>query len=190
MSNIEHTSVVYRVARAEELDAAASLDNSFTTDSVIEVTSSDDGFRLREVPVDPPLRKVFPDDEEDAEPGDEAEDDGTTRVVVALDGDGTLCGAITTEFSAWNSRLIIADVRVAPGHRGRGVGRGLMDRALDHGRELGARTAWLEVTNVNAPAVRAYRRMGFTLCGVDLTLYTGTASEGEQALFMSRPLMT
>ncbi|MFI8940315.1 GNAT family N-acetyltransferase [Streptomyces syringium] len=189
MTNIEHTSVVYRVARAEELDAAASLDNSFTTDSVIEVTSTDDGFRLREVPVDPPLRKVFPDDEES---DDEQGDDGssTTRVVVALDGDGTLCGAITTEFSAWNSRLVIADVRVAPGHRGRGVGRGLVDRALGHGRELGARTAWLEVSNVNAPAVRAYRRMGFTLCGVDLTLYTGTASEGEQALFMSRPLTT
>lgn len=189
MTNIEHSSVVYRVARAEELGAAASLDNSFTTDSVIEVTSTDDGFRLREVPVDPPLRKVFPDDEEGDEQSDEAEEDGTTRVVVALDGDGTLCGAITTEFSAWNSRLVIADVRVAPGHRGRGVGRGLVDRALDHGRELGARTAWLEVSNVNAPAVRAYRRMGFTLCGVDLTLYTGTASEGEQALFMSRSLM-
>ncbi|MFI1253139.1 GNAT family N-acetyltransferase [Streptomyces netropsis] len=196
MTSIERTSVVYRVARAEESDAALALDNSFTTDSVIEVTSTDDGFRLREVAVDPPLRKVFPDDEEDdgADGGGEegGPDDGTstTRVVVALDGDGALCGAITTEFTAWNSRLVIADVRVAPGHRGRGVGRGLMDRALDHGRELGARTAWLEVTNVNAPAVRAYRRMGFTLCGVDVTLYTGTASEGEQALFMSRPLTT
>lgn len=194
MTNIEHTSVIYRVARAEESAAVEALDNSFTTDSVIEVTSTDDGFRLREVPVYPPLRKVFPDDGEGDEQDDDAEDGSpdegpsTTRVVVALDGDGALCGAITTEFSAWNSRLVIADVRVAPGHRGRGVGRGLMDRALDHGRELGARTAWLEVTHVNAPAVRAYRRMGFTLCGMDLTLYTGTASEGEHALFMSRPL--
>lgn len=188
MTNIEHTSVVYRVARPEELAAAEALDNSFTTDSVIEVTSTDDGFRLREVAVDPPLRKVFPDEEDDSD----TEDDGApaTRVVVALDGDGALCGAITTEFSAWNSRLVIADVRVAPGHRGRGVGRGLMDHALAHGRELGAHIAWLEVSNVNAPAVRAYRRMGFTLCGVDVTLYTGTASEGEQALFMSRPLTT
>lgn len=53
-------------------------------------------------------------------------------------------------------------------------------------KELGARHVWLEVTHINAPAVRACLRMGFTFCGLDTTLYGGTASTGEQALFLSR----
>ncbi|MFI9201997.1 GNAT family N-acetyltransferase [Streptomyces sp. NPDC053048] len=171
--------VIYRPALPGELAAVDELDNSFTTGTVLQVTASDDGFTLRTVPVDPPLRKVFPDDED--EDGDGAE------VLVALD-DGELCGAITSVYEEWNRRLVIADVRVAPTRRGQGIGGGLMDRALARGRERGARTAWLEVSSVNAPAVRAYRRMGFALCGLDTTLYTGTASEGETALFMSRPL--
>ncbi|MEV5375255.1 GNAT family N-acetyltransferase [Streptomyces nondiastaticus] len=175
--------VVYRTALPGEHAAAEAIDNSFTTATVLEVTSSDEGFRLRETAVDPPLRKVFPEDEEEGvEEGDE-----DALVIVARAGD-ELCGAISLTRSEWNRRLVIADLRVAPGHRGRGIGPALMERALAHGRELGARTAWLEVTNVNAPAVRVYRRMGFALCGLDTSLYRGTASEGETALFMSRSL--
>ncbi|MEU3350929.1 GNAT family N-acetyltransferase [Streptomyces sp. NPDC037389] len=169
----------YRSAQADELARVDALDNSFTTDSIIVVTASDDGFRLRTVRVSPPLRKVYPDDED--------EDDRPRETVVAQDG-AELCGAITFAYEAWNRRLFIADVRVAPSRRGQGIGRGLMDRALARGREQGARTAWLEVTSVNAPAIQAYRRMGFAVCGLDTTLYRGTAAEGETALFMSRAL--
>ncbi|GHH43091.1 hypothetical protein GCM10018773_28520 [Streptomyces candidus] len=37
------------------------------------------------------------------------------------------------------------------------------------------------------PAVRAYRRMGFVLCGLDTSLYEFTASAGEYALYMRKP---
>ncbi|MCF3102489.1 GNAT family N-acetyltransferase [Streptomyces roseoverticillatus] len=171
--------VVYRPALPGEHAGAEAIDNSFTTATVLEVTASDEGFRLRETPVDPPLRKVYPAEDEE---GDE-----DAHVIVARAGD-VLCGAISLTHAEWNHRLVIADLRVAPGHRGRGIGPALMERGLAHGRELGARTAWLEVTNVNAPAVRVYRRMGFALCGLDTSLYRGTASEGETALFMSRSL--
>jgi len=36
--------------------------------------------------------------------------------------------------------------------------------------------------------VTAYRALGFSLTGADLTLYDGTPAEGEAALFFSRPL--
>ncbi|MBF6048065.1 GNAT family N-acetyltransferase [Streptomyces sp. NRRL B-1677] len=179
LSAAQPAAVAYRPALPGEHTAAEAIDNSFTTATVLEVTASDEGFRLHETPVDPPLRKVYPAEDEG---GDE-----DAHVIVARSGDG-LCGAISLTHSQWNHRLVIADLRVAPGHRGRGIGPALMERALAHGRELGARTAWLEVTNVNAPAVRVYRRMGFALCGLDTSLYRGTASEGETALFMSRSL--
>lgn len=141
-----------------------------------------DGFTLRETPVDPPLVKVFPEEEDDGGVGS-----GGLHVEVAVDA-GLVRGFVAVGVEEWNRRLVVHTIAVAPTHRGAGVGQALMERACAHGRRLGAHTAWLEVTNVNAPAVRAYRRMGFELCGLDTTLYRGTASEGETALFMSRPL--
>ncbi|MEV8475340.1 GNAT family N-acetyltransferase [Streptomyces sp. NPDC051173] len=170
--------VTYRAATSEDRKRAEAIDNSFTTDTVLEVTATDAEFRVTPVPVDPPVHKVYPDDED--------ETDGEEHVIVAIDTEGDVCGAITLAYATWNCRLHIADLRVSPPHRGRGIGTALMERALTHGRDLAARTAWLEVTNVNAPAVRAYRRLGFALCGLDTSLYVGTESEGEVALFMSR----
>ncbi|WP_171167267.1 GNAT family N-acetyltransferase [Streptomyces sp. I05A-00742] len=180
--------IICRPARAEDVEAADAIDSSFTTDTVYEVTVSPGGFALRPVPVDPPVRKVFPDDEPDDEPGVEGGpqgDTGTDRRFVAVDDD-VVCGYVDTAYEPWNRRLTVADIAVAPAHRGRGIGRILMERAFEQAREHGAVQVWLEVTNLNAPAIRAYLRMGFTFCGLDTSLYAGTASEGETAMFMSR----
>ncbi|MEU4259188.1 GNAT family N-acetyltransferase [Streptomyces fradiae] len=181
---------VFRVARPEDGDAIGAVDGSFTTGTVFEVAAREDGFALREVAVEPPLTKVFPDDDPEDGEDDGGDGDGDAdepRVFVAADADGVLAGYAAVSYSAWNRRLVVEDIEVVPAHRGRGVGRGLMERAAAYARECGAALLWLEVSNVNAPAVRAYRRMGFTLCGLDTTLYDGTASRGEFALYMSRP---
>ncbi|MFJ5552928.1 GNAT family N-acetyltransferase [Streptomyces sp. NPDC093225] len=169
--------LAYRPARPEDDAALAELDGSFTTDAVYRVQATGTGFAIRRTPVDPPLRKVFPDDDGDPGPGD--------RTVVAVDGD-RLCGVVRTSYEPWNARLTVDDIEVAPGWRGRGVGRALMDHVFDHARECGAGQVWLEVSNVNAPAIDAYLRMGFAFCGLDASLYDGTESAGEQALFMAR----
>ncbi|MFF5857412.1 GNAT family N-acetyltransferase [Streptomyces sp. NPDC012751] len=176
--------IVLRPARPGDAEAIAALDGSFTTDTVFEVTATDRGFGLREVPVRPPLRKVFPD--EDAGPGTDA-GDPDRRTVVALDGD-ELCGFAAASFAPWNERVTVHDIEVAPARRGRGVGRALMGHVVAFARERGAAHVWLEVSNVNAPAIHAYRRMGFAFCGLDTSLYAATGSAGEQALFMARPV--
>lgn len=48
------------------------------------------------------------------------------------------------------------------------------------------RYLWLEVSNVNAPAIGSYLRMGFEVCGVDVSLYEGTEARGEVGVFMWR----
>ncbi|MFE2851842.1 GNAT family N-acetyltransferase [Streptomyces lavendulae] len=179
----------YRTARPGDRPAMEALDGSFRTDTVFEVTRSEGGFAVREVPVDPPLHKVFPPDEDDGDHpdgGGDGADAEDARTFVALDG-GVLCGFAAVGYASWNRRLTIEDIEVAPGHRGRGIGRALMDLAAGFARERGAAHLWLEVSSVNAPAVHAYRRMGFTLCGLDTALYDGTPAAGERALFMSRP---
>ncbi|MFF8827878.1 GNAT family N-acetyltransferase [Streptomyces sp. NPDC015131] len=186
MSTLDDTAYRYRTAGPGDSAAIEALDGSFTTGTIFRVTATDDGFALREVAVDPPLTKVFPD-EPDEDDDDHEEDGADSRTVVAHGGAGDLAGFVAVSYSAWNRRLTIEDIEVAPEHRGRGVGRALMERAVDFGRERGAGHIWLEVTNVNAPAIHAYRKMGFTLCGLDTTLYDGTPSAGEQALYMSMP---
>lgn len=186
----------FRTARPGDAAAVEAVDGSFTTATVFEVAVREDGFFVREVAVDPPLTKVFPDDgtegaDADGDGGGDGGDGdggGGRRVFVAVAGDGGIAGFAAVSHSAWNRRLVVEDIEVAPAHRGRGVGRGLMGCAVEFARECGAGHLWLEVSNVNAPAVHAYRRMGFSLCGLDTALYDGTASEGEQALYMSMPL--
>ncbi|MBP2479073.1 ribosomal protein S18 acetylase RimI-like enzyme [Crossiella equi] len=166
----------FRTATPADRAALSTLDNSFTTGTVFEVNATGHGFELCERPVVPPLHKVFPAEEP-------AEADHTIVAVAER-----VVGGIELDLHSWNRRLTIANIAIAPEHRGRGLGRALLERGLAHGRAHGARTCWLEVSSVNAPAVHAYRRWGFTLCGLDTTLYTGTESEGETALFMARSL--
>ncbi|MEU2391532.1 GNAT family N-acetyltransferase [Streptomyces sp. NPDC007369] len=184
MTTTKDTTYEFRAARPEDTEAIEALDGSFTTSTVFHVAVTADGFALREVPVDPPLVKVFPEDDGSDEDDDAGAD---SRTFVAVGADGGLAGFATVSYSPWNQRLTIEDIEVAPDHRGRGVGRTLMDQAVDFARERGAGHIWLEVTNVNAPAIHAYRRMGFAFCGLDTALYQGTESEGEQALYMSMP---
>ncbi|MFD9633021.1 GNAT family N-acetyltransferase [Streptomyces violascens] len=184
MTNSGESAYAFRVARPEDTKAIRALDGSFTTSTIFEVFVSQHGFALREIPVDPPLTKVFPDDEPD---DDEDDEDSGSRTFVAVGVDGNLAGFVAVSYSPWNRRLVVEDIEVAPQHRGRGVGRALMGRAVEFARECGAGHVWLEVTNVNAPAIHAYRRMGFAFCGLDTSLYAGTASDGEQALYMSMP---
>ncbi|NDU76714.1 GNAT family N-acetyltransferase [Actinomadura sp. DSM 109109] len=173
--------VTYRLARPEDDHALAELDGSFTTDSVFEVVETGEGFTLRRAPVSPPIHKVFPADKDTKADRDPE----LSRTVVACNGD-ELCGFVENSFEPWNRRLTICDIEVAPAWRGRGLGRALMSHAFDFAEERRAGHVWLEVSNINAPAISAYLRMGFAFCGLDTRLYDGTGSAGEQAIFMAR----
>lgn len=165
-----------------EGDKSAVIKGEFSSDTVFEVVASEGGFAIRPAPLDPPVHKVFPDDEPEADEADEVAEG--KRRFVALDGE-LVCGYVDTEYEPWNRRLVIADIEVAGPYQGRGIGRTLMSHAIGRARECGGGHVWLEVTNINAPAIRAYQRMGFTFCGLDTSLYSGTESEGETALYMS-----
>ncbi|MEV5986370.1 GNAT family N-acetyltransferase [Streptomyces sp. NPDC052051] len=173
--------ITYRVAESES-DKSAVIKGEFSSDAVFEVAGSEDGFTIRPVRLDPPVHKVFPDDEPKS---DEASEGG--RRFVALDGE-LVCGYVDMEYEPWNRRLVIADIEVAGPYQGQGIGRTLMSHALGWARERGAGHVWLEVTSINVPAIRAYQGMGFTFCGLDTSLYRGTESERETALYMSRIL--
>lgn len=60
---------------------------------------------------------------------------------------------------------LIGNVVVHPDYRGRGIGRALMERAIDTARDQGAHWIGLEVRASNAIAHRLYEHLGFRIAG-------------------------
>ncbi|MDQ6873962.1 MAG: GNAT family N-acetyltransferase [Actinomycetota bacterium] len=159
------------------------IDAGFSCDVGLQVRRDGDSFVLAEQPLEPAVTKQFPLDEALAQAGT-----GWDCGFVAALG-GSLCGFAATAYHDWNRRLQLCHLYVDRGARRRGVARALVEAVLVHGRQTPAAHLWLETSNVNQPAVSAYRKLGFEICGLDTTLYDGTGARGEVALYLSRPLV-
>ena len=70
------------------------------------------------------------------------------------------CGTIQG-VAAPGGNGLIQNIGVVPGHRGLGLGKCLIEQAIQGFRRHGLRVASLEVTADNSRAVRLYQRLGF-----------------------------
>lgn len=71
----------------------------------------------------------------------------------------------------WNAYAYIHDIAVDEKYRGQGVGRALMERAIEWAKSQGFPGMMLETQDNNVAACRFYERCGFELCGFDTHLY-------------------
>jgi ribosomal protein S18 acetylase RimI-like enzyme len=107
----------------------------------------------------------------------------------AYDGE-LLVGMIIAEPQEWNRSLCVWEFHVAPTHRRAGIGRQLMARAEEQAKRSGLRTIVCETQNTNAAAIMVYRKLGFTVEGVDISYYSNTDyPDGDIAVFMKRRLL-
>ncbi len=92
-------------------------------------------------------------------------------ILVARSADHGAVGMVTAQLvvssaegalSAW-----IEDVVVRPDHRGRGIGRALIDAVLEWSRGRGATRAQLLADRSNVPALAFYRRLGWSPTRLD-----------------------
>ncbi len=74
----------------------------------------------------------------------------------------------------------IANLAVAPSHRGRGIGKELLQELHYFARESGATHALLEVRKSNAVAIALYESLGYTPYGERKGYY----GDGEDAILM------
>ena len=155
------------------------LDTSFTTGVILSAVVDEDGFRLAPVKLSQPLTKTLPV----LDLGDS--DQSWEFAIVATAGE-LIVGFAAAELQNWNKRLVLSHLYVDSGSRRLGIGRALIDVVLQYAATVGANHLWAETSNLNVPAIAAYRRWGFELCGLDTTLYQGTPAAGETALFLSR----
>ncbi len=80
--------------------------------------------------------------------------------------EGRVVGHVTVQRLDYEGlRWQIANVAVAEPYRGRGIGRALMEAALEHIRRAGGVWAVLQVRSNNAPAIHLYRDLGFEVVG-------------------------
>ncbi|WP_299958019.1 GNAT family N-acetyltransferase [uncultured Modestobacter sp.] len=173
---------ISRVERLTEADVAQlrGLDASFITDTVLKVDQDSAGFRLREEAVHPPYQKRYrlsADLQVGAQPP-------WGQLFVARRKGAIVAVAATTHLG-WNGRQRLDELHVAPAHRGSGLGGALVGQVHEEAVQNQAREIWVETQHVNLPAIRAYRRLGFRVTGVDVSRYA-SRHDGEVAVFLSR----
>jgi len=88
----------------------------------------------------------------------------STLAAAALDPvDGRLRGFILSRLAADEAEILTIAVEAAS--QGKGVGRALLSENLRQAANAGAKTIFLEVDKMNAPAVALYERLGFVKVG-------------------------
>jgi ribosomal protein S18 acetylase RimI-like enzyme len=95
-------------------------------------------------------------------------DHPTTLVFLAFDGETPVGIAVCfVGFSTFAARPLINihDLAVVAGHRGRGIGRRMLEHVEAHARRLGCCKLTLEVLAENTPAQALYRAAGFANMG-------------------------
>jgi streptothricin acetyltransferase len=101
--------------------------------------------------------------------------------------DDMLVGVALAMPQTWNHTFWVQEFHVAESHRGRGIGQTLMQAVIEKCHAAKCRAVMCETQNTNVPAIRFYRRMGFKLDGIDLSLYSNADyPDNEIALFMKR----
>lgn len=170
-----------------EMDALAdragveAIDTTFETRSVFDIVTTARKLELVERALAQPLVKRYPI-------ADAFAHWATWDTAWVAVERGTIVGFAAAEYEAWHARLVLWHLYVSPPQRRAGVGRALLEHVDTHGRRVGARRVWLETSNVNVPGIAAYERLGYTLCGGDVTMYEDLPYADEVALFLTKPL--
>jgi ribosomal protein S18 acetylase RimI-like enzyme len=176
------TWTIRKVDRKNDRRAVSAIDTSFETSSIYEVLVGTRMLELVVRHVGTPISKRYP--MADAFAQWSTWDTGW----VAETPEGEALGFAGVEFEAWHARLVLWHLYVARAHRRSGIGRALLAEVESHGRALDAKRVWLETTSVNVPGIAAYARLGYSLVGVDTTVYDTLPYADEAAVYLAKTL--
>lgn len=158
----------------------------FAVTRVLEVSAEDGGLgglRLTERALDAPWIKDY---DEAGSPRRWAERFDVSRWgLIAAREDGARVGGAVIAFGSDDARMlegrldlaVLWDLRVAPEHRGCGVGGQLFRAAARWAEARGCRWLKVETQNINVDACRFYARQGCVLGGVNRFAYPDLPDE-------------
>ncbi len=125
-----------------------------------------------------PYEKQYPDDELDY-----SEYLGNPDKIIFMAYVDNQCMGLIRLRRNWNKYCYIEDIAVWREYRGMGLGRNLINAAIQWAKEGGMPGLMLETQDINLVACRFYHKCGFALGGVDTMLYGNCPIKGEKALF-------
>ncbi|MGH9944702.1 MAG: GNAT family N-acetyltransferase [Pyrinomonadaceae bacterium] len=105
--------------------------------------------------------------------------DSPDRTIFFAYVDGTIGGQIRLRRN-WNHYAYVEDIVVDVEFRRRGVGRALIQQAVQWAQDKQLSGMMLETQNNNVAACLLYQRCGFELGGFDRLLYQGQAPHTEE----------
>jgi len=91
-----------------------------------------------------------------------------------------LIGYLELSHESWNNRMRVANIWVEEGHRGKGIGKLLMEEAEKTAKKEKARALILETQSCNDKAICFYKACGLSVIGFDLLAYTNDDVEEKE----------
>ena len=152
-----------------------------------------EGLRLVEARVPRPYVKRYDADELDSPTSwPDRYDVGRWGIFLAKKGDVPVGGAaVALDAPVYpmdrfqrSDLAVLADIRVHPNHRRRGIGSKLFVRAADWARRRRRGELGIETQNVNVPACRFYAKMGCQLGAIHRFGYAGCPDVAQEALLL------
>jgi ribosomal protein S18 acetylase RimI-like enzyme len=109
--------------------------------------------------------------------------------VSRIDTSCELTFKLVGEIQNWNSSLAIREFGTHPEVRRQGIGRKLISKAIEEARVHNLTSIACETQNTNVGAVEFYKRLGFTIEGLDVT-FCGPQCQNpkEIALFLRKEI--
>jgi len=161
--------------------------DGYTTDAIYKVTSESNEnsfiFSLKYEVLKEPFIKTYPVDKIIISKYNKIILEGFS--IGAYEKD-KLAGAVIVESRKWNNSLLIEFIEVAEAYRGKGIGSLLLSELFRKFSHSGYRLIELETQNTNLPAINFYRKNGFEITGLNLTLYDIPGNKDEIAFYMSK----
>jgi streptothricin acetyltransferase len=149
------------------INDADRCDGTFTVDAKLALSAENGQVRYTQVSVQP-YEKRYPLDEVDFSMYINNPDKTVNFAYV----DGDIAGQIRL-CRWWNGYAYIEDIVVDCKYRRQGVGRALIQQAINWAREKQLPGIMLETQNNNINGCRLYESCGFQLAGFDRCLYQG-----------------
>ncbi len=158
-----------RTANLADLNVCMGIDDSFETEYVWQMEERSGAgdisvaFRLARLPRPMKVSGVISRDDV----AFNFQHGGTLLVAE----DGKIFGYIDVTTSLWNQSMYINNIAVASAYRRKGVGSMLLRTALEWGRHQNLRSAMLDTSTKDYPAICFYQKHGFSFCGFNDQLY-------------------
>ena len=169
--------------RETDCKQLAGFDASFSTERVYRVAIDKMSVTIIDEKLDVPFRKIysFVSIKKDIDEADYA---------VIAEINEIIAGFATVKYKEWNNRAILTGIFVAKESKGKGVGRALIEAAINFAKTKSARCLFVETQNVNYPAIQFYRKNNFEFCGFDSALYNPAAVSANETAFYFCKILT